>query len=172
MSDWNVAPFSQEVVLMRRLGWLLCLFLILGTFHLAQAAPTLTLSPTSGPPTTQVTVKGTGFAPNELVDLFLDTTDLVLGVTDGAGAFTQTLKVPKSAGPGLHWITARSRAGGAAQKSFNVRTNWTQFHYGPKHQGFNPYENVLSPATVVGLNQAWRYTAGDSIYSSPAVAGG
>ncbi len=120
-----------------------------------------------------MTVQGTGFPPNELVDLFLDTDDLVLGDTDGAGAFTQTLKVPRYAEPGVHWITARSQAGGTAQKSFTIRTNWTQFHYGPRHQGCNPYETVLSPSTVAGLNEAWRYTTGGSItYSSPAVPNG
>jgi outer membrane protein assembly factor BamB len=157
---------------LRLLSFLIPTLLIFYGSHFAQAAPAETLSPTSGPPTTNVTVKGTGFPPNELVDLFFDTDDLVLGVTNAAGAFTQTLKVPRSAEPGVHWITARSRAGGAAQKSFTVRTNWTQFRYGLKHQGCNPYENVLSPANVAGLNEAWSYTTGNEIFSSPAVANG
>jgi len=64
------------------------------------------------------------------------------------------------------------KSGSAAQKSFIVRTNWTQFRYGPKHQGYNPYEKLLSTSTVAGLNQAWRYDTGDFIASSPAVANG
>jgi outer membrane protein assembly factor BamB len=65
------------------------------------------------------------------------------------------------------------KSGSSAQKSFVVQTNWTQFRYGPKHQGYSPYEKLLSTSTVAGLNQAWRYDTGDSVIaSSPAVAGG
>jgi outer membrane protein assembly factor BamB len=60
-----------------------------------------------------------------------------------------------------------------AQKPFTVRTNWSQFHYGPQHQGFNPYENVLNPSNAEGLNQTWSYpTLGAIGTSSPAVANG
>jgi outer membrane protein assembly factor BamB len=60
----------------------------------------------------------------------------------------------------------------AAQNPFTVRTNWSQFHYGPQHRGYNPYENVLSPSTVAGLEEAWQYTTEAPAYSSPAVANG
>ena len=60
----------------------------------------------------------------------------------------------------------------AAQKPPKVQADWTQFHYDPQHTGFNPYEKVLSPANVAGLSQAWQYTTGGPIFSSPAVANG
>jgi hypothetical protein len=48
----------------------------------ATAAPRVALTPASGPPTTTVTVSGTGFAPYEGVDLYFDTTDLALAGLD------------------------------------------------------------------------------------------
>jgi hypothetical protein len=53
--------------------------------------------------------------------------------------------------PGMsRWIGRNvQRVGGAAaQKAFLVRTDWAQFRFSLKHKGLNPYENVLSPATV------------------------
>lgn len=120
-----------------------------------------------------MTVKGTGFGAYEPVDVYFDVTDLCLAIADAAGGFSCPLKVPREAIPGTHWVTAVGRrllAG--AQKSFTVRTNWTQFRYGPKHQGCNPYENVLSPSSVAGLNEAWQYSTGSGVLSSPAVANG
>jgi hypothetical protein len=49
-----------------------------------------------------VTASGTGFSVFEAVDLYFDTDDLCLGVTDGTGAFSSTLKVPSAALPGTH----------------------------------------------------------------------
>ncbi len=136
---------------MRRLCFLVWLFLILGTFQLAQAAPALTLYPASGPPTQQLTVVGSGFGPYEPVDVYFDVTDLCLVMANDTGGFICSLKVPREAIPG---------------------TNWSQFHYGPQHRGFNPYENVLSSSNVQQLNRAWSYPTGALIQSSPAVANG
>ena len=124
-----------------------------------------------GRPTVQVRVKGAGFGIFEMVDVYFDLQDLALVVTDGFGTFSCTLQVPKEALPAIHWITAGGRSSGlAAQKPFTVRTNWSMFHYGPQHRGFNPYENVLSPSNVAGLNELWRYTLGGSTdISSPAL---
>jgi len=126
----------------------------------------------SPPPT--ITTKGSGFGAYEPVDVYFDVTDLCLAMANGAGSFSCTLKVPREAIPAIHWVTAVGRrlvAG--AQKPFTVRTNWSQFHYGPQHQGFNPYENVLNPSNAEGLNQTWSYpTLGAIGTSSPAVANG
>jgi len=79
--------------------WLALALSILASWQMAQAAPALTLTPTSGPPTKQVTASGTGFSAFEAVDLYFDTEDLCLGVTDETGAFSSTLKVPSAAPP-------------------------------------------------------------------------
>jgi len=139
----------------------------------APAAPAVTLNPGVGPPTTQTAVTGANFGKNEVVDIYFDTTDLVLASTSGSGAFTQNLQVPAAAAPGQHWITAVGRASGlSAQIPFTVQTDWAQFRYGPRHSGYNPFENVLSPANVSGLGQTWTATTGSYIESSPAVANG
>ena len=143
-------------------------------------APTVTINPTVGPPTTNVLVSGFGFDPYAAVDIYFDLTDLALAVTNGAGGFGGgslqggiAMQVPASALPGTHWITAVERYGiKAAQKPFLVRTDWAQFRFAPDHKGVNPYENVLSPDTVGNLDLHWSYQTGDHVYSSPAVANG
>ena len=64
------------------------------------------------------------------------------------------------------------KSGLATQKSFWVRTRWSQFRYNERNRGYNPYENVLSPSNAAGLNEAWKYATGNGINSSPAVANG
>jgi len=140
----------------------------------AAAAPALTLSQNWGPPTLSLTVKGTGFPANTVAELYFDYMSLTLAATDGAGAFSRTVKVPSGALPGTHWITAYVRATGVgAQKSFTVRTPWRQFHGPPRHNGWNPFENILSPSVVPtsgNLDLAWSYsTGGSNLYSASPV---
>ena len=127
-----------------------CTLIPVGTAVTVWAAgPALTLRPNVGPPTTVTTVTGSGFAANETVDLFFDTTSEVLASTSAAGSFVQRLAVPASASPGRHSITADGRASHlSAQRSFLVQTNWSTFRGTAQHTGVNPYENVLSPTTV------------------------
>jgi outer membrane protein assembly factor BamB len=139
----------------------------------AAASPTLTLTPNTGPPTTVTTVKGAGFGVSETVDVYFDTTDMVLASTNSTGGFSVGLTVPSTATPGTHWVTADGRASHlSAQAAFTVNTNWLSFRDGPRHSGVNPYENVLSPSTVGGLNQQWATTTGGPVFSSPAFANG
>jgi len=120
-----------------------------------------------------VAASGTKFGANEAVDVYFDGYDLLLAVTNSAGNFSHTFKIPAWEQPGTHWVTAIGRKSGlAAHASFLVRTNWAQFHNGVQHRGFNPFENVLYPYNVAGLNQAWAATTGRAITSSPAVANG
>lgn len=133
-------------------------------------AEAIKLSPKLGPPTTAVAITGTKFGKTEAVDVYFDTTDTLLVVTNALGSFSQNLDVPTAAQPGVHFVTAVGRKSGlAAQASFTVRTSWAQFRNGVKHQGLNPVENVLDPANVAGLNQAWAGFTGAPVASSPAV---
>jgi len=50
--------------------------------------------------------------------------------------------------------------------------NWSQFRFSPQHLGVNPYENVLSPSTVSGLNLKWTFQTGDVVGSGPTVVDG
>jgi len=65
------------------------------------AQPTIALSVATGPPTTKLLVSGSGFDPYSAVDIYFDTKDEALAVTDGNGAFGKIgITVPGSAKPG------------------------------------------------------------------------
>src|ERR1017187_5814559 len=51
-------------------------------------------------------------------------------------------------------------------------TDWTQFRFDLSRTGSNPYEALLSPATVPTLVLSWKYTTGNFTESSPAVVNG
>jgi hypothetical protein len=46
--------------------------------------------------------------------------------------------------------------------------NWPQFGYDPRHSSCNPYEFILSPATVGNLVLDWTYQTGFGCVSSCA----
>src|ERR1051326_7712513 len=151
--------------------WLVgIVFLLLDVFSSGQ---TITLSPKSGPPTTKLNISGSGFSLNSAVDIYFDTTDEVLIITDGTGAFAKTtLKTPASAVPGQHWVSAVQRStGSGSQAAFTVQTNWAQQGFGPSHQGWNPYENVLNTSNVGSLDLLWTSYFGLGIRSSLSVVG-
>jgi outer membrane protein assembly factor BamB len=143
----------------------------------ASAAPSITLSKESGPPTSKILVSGRGFEANVGVDIYFGTKDEVLVVTNGKGEFHNAgAYAPRSAHPGNHWVTALERNNDkGAQQPFLVQTNWGQFHFGPDHEGLNPFENVLNPRTVqedLGLKWRFNTSGGGGVESSPAVADG
>src|SRR5690349_6004709 len=92
--------------------------------------PTITLSVSSGPPTTKLLVSGSGFDPYAAVDIYFDTKDEALAVTDGNGVFGKIgINVPGPAKPGGHWVSGVERYTGlAGQNRFLVNTNWAEFH--------------------------------------------
>jgi outer membrane protein assembly factor BamB len=136
--------------------------------------PKVVLSASTGPPTSTVGVSGTGFAAHETVNISFGTTGETPARTNGRGAFHGPLvSVPASARPGTHWITAIGRRSGrSARAKFLVNTNWAQFHYCGRREGTNPYENVLSAASVRKMGLDWSYTTGGPVESSPVVANG
>jgi outer membrane protein assembly factor BamB len=138
-------------------------------------AQALKLTPASDHPTATDKLGGSGFGASEAVDIYFDTTEILLVVTTSTGAITtHQWTVPGSALPGQHWITAIGRkSGDAAQKPFTVETDWTQRGYGAHSKRTNPYENVLNATNVSSLDIAWSATTGSFIVqSSPAVANG
>jgi hypothetical protein len=69
----------------------------------ASAAPSIALSKKSGPPTSEILVSGRGFKTNVIVNVYFDTKNERLVVTDGNGAFDPVgIHVPRSARPGEH----------------------------------------------------------------------
>ena len=140
------------------------------------AAPAVTLVPVAGPPTTDITVNGTGFGPNAAVDIFFDTSDLCLALASGAGAIDCVIRAPSFAQPQAHWISAVQRSWGTgAQKAFTVRTDMAQFHgRNAVHSGTNPFENTISPSNVASLDTLWSVHIGSAtnLIAAPVVAGG
>ena len=90
-----------------------CRFLFIACLLLcgiASAAPSITLSKKSGPPTSGIRVSGRGFEPNVGVDIFFDSKDEALVVTNDKGEFHNAgAYAPRSARPGQHWVTALQR---------------------------------------------------------------
>jgi len=155
-----------------RLGAFAGCFLFCG---LAFAAPSITLSPPQGPPTTTVDISGTGYGANAAVDIYFDSTDLCPVLATGTGGISCRINVPREAPPHAHWISAVERGTNTgAQKPFTVRTNWPQFHgRDARHSGFNPFENTITTANVSQLDIFWEaVTGGTGTFSTPAVAGG
>jgi outer membrane protein assembly factor BamB len=135
--------------------------------------PAISLSPSSGPPTTNLRVSGSGFAPNAKIDIYFGTQDEAVAMTNGSGSFSQiAIPAPASALPGAHWVSAVERSGhSGAQATFLVSTSWKQFH---RHNmvRWNQYENVLNVNNVGSLQVKWSYATGGAVESSPAVWNG
>ena len=144
-----------------------------GTFVIGQAAPGVRVSRPEGPPSSPITVGGSGFRPHTAVDVYFDTTDEALVSTDATGGFSHVpLAVPAAALPGPHWVTAVGRADSrSAQVRYTVTTQWPTFRFSAAHTGVNPVENLLSPQTVPHLALDWL-TPTYEVPTSPAVAGG
>ncbi len=134
----------------------------------------LALSSTIGPPSSLVTVNGTGFDPHELVDLYVGETDEALVASNATGDFSRGgFSIPASTQPGTAWISAVGRRSGlAAQDAFTVRTNWPEHGFGPAHRGTNPYENTLDTSNVGGIDRQWSHKTGNAVDSSAAVVRG
>jgi outer membrane protein assembly factor BamB len=145
-----------------------------------QTNPAIFINPTVGPPTTNLTVAGSGFDPYAVVDIYFDIIDVAVVTTNGAGDFCGAsfqqgiaIQVPASAAPGTHWITAVERHRiKAAQRPFLVRTDWAEFQFDPSQAGWNPYENVVNPSNATNLTLRWNYRTDAAIPSAPIVAGG
>jgi outer membrane protein assembly factor BamB len=138
------------------------------------AAPKVTLTLKSGPPTSNVSVSGSGFSAYAAIDIYFDTTDQALAIANASGAFSNIpIQVPPSALPGTHWVSAVQRSNGqGAQASFLVQTNWSEQGFTTKNKRTNPYENVLDASNVGLMDLDWSFTTGNSVYSSPAVVDG
>jgi hypothetical protein len=51
-------------------------------------------------------------------------------------------------------------------------TDWAKFHFDLSNSGYNPYESILSPATVGNLVLKWTYRTMGAIETNPAVVNG
>src|SRR5580700_10640743 len=166
-----LTPRERSLALTFLTSPLLACLLLCGV---ASAAPSIALSKKSGPPTSGIRVSGRGFEPNVGVDIYFDTKDEALVVTNGKGEFHDTgIHAPRSARPGEHWVTALERNNDkGAQEPFLVQTNWSQFHFDADGTRLNPYENVLNVENAGNVGLKWSYITDNEVFSSPAVANG
>ena len=136
--------------------------------------PAISLSLTSGPPTSKLLVSGSGFTPYAEIEIYFDSQKEAKATANGSGSFSNiSIQAPASALPGRHKVSAVQRPGGAsAEAPFLVNTNWSQFGFRPDGTRYNPYENILNPGTVGSLGLLWSYTTGGAVPFSPAVAHG
>src|ERR1700685_830447 len=50
--------------------------------------------------------------------------------------------------------------------------DWAQFNFDAAHDGYNPYETILSPTTVGNVTLQWSYSPEGTVEGGPAVANG
>src|SRR5438093_879278 len=90
----------------------------------AQAAPTITLKPTSGPPGTVVIVTGSGWTPGREVFIRFGTSgpSIALPIVASDRTFSTTITIPANAASGPLTISG-DQAGVTAQATFTVTTS-------------------------------------------------
>jgi outer membrane protein assembly factor BamB len=141
--------------------------LLVSTVPVQAAAPLLLLAPNVGPPTSTVKAIGSGYPPADSVNISFDSTLVAVATTSATGAFSTPFKVPATALPGLHQVSAFDNAGIGTTALFVVRTDWAESRFDPSGGGFNQYENVLSTANVGSLVQMSAPQWGAFLHSAP-----
>lgn len=138
----------------------LCTLASVGTIAsppaVAAAAANISLHPRFGPPGSSIRVSGTGFGPNETVNITVGEALIGSGHTDPSGAFLARATIPTSAGPGVNAVVASGTTSGiTANAAFRVTTVWNQFGFSPAHASLNPFEHTLGPSNVGSLTVDW-----------------
>ena len=161
---------------MRRLMTVLAVAALAGVLAVPTVAlasgPKLKLTVTGGPPTTATKAKGSAYPAGDAITVTFDSTTVASATTSATGTFAAPFAVPASAVPGPHTVSAFDVLGLGASAPFLVRTDWTSSRFDSKGSGFNPYENVLSPANVGGLMYTQAPAWAGFLHSAPIYAGG
>src|SRR6266536_3602235 len=131
------------------------------------SGPGLSYFPLSGP-SGVVTLSGTGWAPHEALELYLDRIDVDSLIANGTGAFTAKAHVPVTAALGNHWLTVIGAVSGAVQGAVSVSTSWPMFRGNPAATSLAPLESSMDPSNVGSLALRWTGTTGGAVRSSPA----
>jgi hypothetical protein len=95
------------------------------------SAPALTVSSSSGLPGATITANGSGFQPNETVDVTLNGQDVGSPTVNGQGTWSLSFKVPQMA-PGQYGLLAKGRAmGDTASTSFTINQGGATLTFNP-----------------------------------------
>ena len=133
----------------------------------------ISLSPESNHPRGTVTIKGTGFGPNETIDITFDDQQFATAATNGSGRFSTRFRVPANATPATHTVEAIGETSGIRDNAaFLVNTNWLGYWFNGSNNRVNPYENVLNQSNVSNLINAWTFTGTTFFNGSAAVVDG
>jgi hypothetical protein len=126
--------------------------------------PGATVSPTAAHPGQSITVSGAGFTASSSFDVYFDTTDVALAVSNASGVVTATIVVPTSASPTQHWITLNQRSNDmAAATSLSVTTTWAQTGFASDGSNFNPFENTINSSNASQLRAQWIFQAPNTV---------
>jgi outer membrane protein assembly factor BamB len=141
--------------------------------HASGNTASITLSPNSGPPTSKVTVQGTGFGSKEQVVITLDNEPDGKAKTNQQGSFTTKITIPGDYGPGPTPVQATGQSSGlTAQATFTINTDWPSFGFDAQNTRDNIYENVLSPSDAQFLVLNWSYQQGKRVATSTSLVNG
>jgi PQQ-like domain len=168
-SDWRG---RSRVLMAAAAGMVLAAGVFASPAAASASTPGITLKPTSGPPTTKVSVTGAGFGTSETVTVDFSTTQVATATTSSTGTFSAAFTVPKTATPASYPVTATGQSSHlSATANFLVRTNWPQLRFSATGTGVNPYENVISTSNVATLIKAWQSSInGAYLSNSPPAA--
>lgn len=122
----------------------------------AQTQPTMTVTPTYGPPGTYVTCYGFGFAPNGIVTISIFTTTLgSKEATCDTGDVALSVTIPTNVPNGQYTLTATDDSGNSANAVFTVTSG------GPPATTPKPTQSaapiVTSSPGVVTTGTPWSY---------------
>jgi hypothetical protein len=121
-------------------------------------------------PGAKVVFNASGLDAYASMDVYFDTTDVALTVTNSNGIASTTVTLPSNATPGLHYVTFDERHGTkAVQAAITINTDWLQASYSPSGDGLNPYEGALNTSTVSDLDTLWSGTDGGYDNATPLV---
>jgi outer membrane protein assembly factor BamB len=131
----------------------------LATLSFAAEGASVDVTPATVAPGGVVAVRGTGFASDHLVDVFLDEVDRQLLRADRDGVVATSLDVPAGASLGRHWITLLERGTRlAAQVRLVVEAEpptWPQLGNDPGRTGSAPSQRPFTTAEIEALHEAW-----------------
>src|SRR5258708_2006176 len=141
--------YSRQAIMSIALSLLvifaIALGLVVSVKQVAHAAsPAITLSPNSGPPSTNVTVNGTAFTAGDSVTVNFDTTQVATATVASKGTFQLTFAIPANAATNNHTVSAVGVSSGTASASFLVPANWPTLGFDPQQDHYNSVENRLS----------------------------
>jgi hypothetical protein len=121
----------------------------------------LTLSSADGHPLSTTTVTGTGYLAGEQISVSLDNTYLGSQTANGSGGFSRFIKIPASAQPGGHSITATGQTSLiAGVANYLVHTDWKQYGFGPTRAGWDSFENTVGVGNAPSLSSKWTALTG------------